>query len=205
MQDRVRAFFDSLAGRWDSLAVHPRERVAFVLDQAGPLSGASVLDIGCGTGVLEGPLLERVGPAGKVLGLDLSAPMLELAARKHRAPNLAFIQSDFLDWQSRETFDLVIAYSCFPHFPDYPAFFAAAARRLSPGGRLLVAHIEGRDAINCYHGDSAGEVSRPLPPVEEAARMAEDAGLGVSITRDDGDYWMLLAGPKRGRRGREES
>lgn len=201
MQDRVRAFFDSLADRWDSLAVHPRERVAFVLDQAGPLSGASVLDIGCGTGVLEGPLLERVGPSGKVLGLDLSASMLELASAKHRAANLAFIQADFLDWPSRETFDLVVAYSCFPHFPDYPAFFAAAARRLSPGGRLLVAHIEGREAINGLHGSSAGEVSRPLPPVGEAARMAEEAGLGAVLMRDDGDYWVLLAGPRSSREG----
>lgn len=192
MQDRVKAFFDSLAESWDSLAVHPRERVDYILGKAGDLGGARVLDVGCGTGVLLGPLLERVGPEGRVAGLDLSPAMLARAGAKHGSPRLELVEADFLGWDGPGSFDLIVAYSCLPHFPDYLAFFRAAAERLVPGGRLLVAHSEGREAINRCHSGPADPVSLGLPPVGEAASHAAAAGLEALILQDDGDYWILL-------------
>lgn len=193
MQDRVRAFFDALAASWDSLAVHPRPRVDYILDQAGELRGARVLDVGCGTGVLLGPLLERVGPEGRVTGLDLSPAMLARAGAKHGSPRLDLVEADFLGWEAPRTFDLIVAYSCLPHFPDYPGFFRAAARHLAPGGLLLAAHSEGREAINAGHSESASGVSLLLPAVEEAAALAARAGLETRLAQDDGDYWVLVA------------
>ncbi len=193
MQDRVKAFFDSLAERWDSLAVHPREKLAYILDQAGELGGARVLDVGCGTGVMLGPLLERLGPEGRVLGLDLSPAMLARAGAKHASPRLGLVEADFLRWESPASFDLIVAYSCLPHFPDYRAFFEAAAKRLAPGGRLLVAHSEGREAINRCHNGPADPISLGLPPIEEAAVLAAAAGLKALVQQDDQDYWLLLA------------
>ncbi|MHB0866567.1 MAG: methyltransferase domain-containing protein [Thermoleophilia bacterium] len=56
--------------------------------------GHQVLDVSCGTGTLAGLLAERVGPAGRVVGVDLAAGMLAVARRKHVVANLEFMQAN---------------------------------------------------------------------------------------------------------------
>src|SRR2546426_3827831 len=55
------------------------------MDRAGIAPGERVIDIGCGCGDTTIALGGRVGPAGLVLGIDISAPMLEPAAETARA------------------------------------------------------------------------------------------------------------------------
>jgi ubiquinone/menaquinone biosynthesis C-methylase UbiE len=50
-----------------------------LLDRAGPSAGEVALDIGCGCGTTTFTLARRVAPTGHVLGIDVSAPMLERA------------------------------------------------------------------------------------------------------------------------------
>jgi ubiquinone/menaquinone biosynthesis C-methylase UbiE len=193
VNDEIRSFFDLRAGRWDDIAVHPRERVDRVLDLLGHISGRSVLDVGSGTGVLVAPLLDRVGPGGKVVALDIAPRMIEVSRRKYVAPNLEFVVADFLEWLAPAKVHLVIAYSCFPHFLDPGAFWAAARRCLAPGGRVLVAHIEGREAINALHGEGHDAVSRPLGPIAELSDLARDYGFVTEYGEDSDEYFLLLA------------
>ena len=58
-----------------------------LLDRAGPRPGEIVLDIGCGCGATSIELAQRVAPTGRVLGIDVSAPMLE-RARERRPQGL---------------------------------------------------------------------------------------------------------------------
>ena len=48
-----------------------------------PMAGEHILDIGCGCGQTSWALAERVGPAGSVLGIDISEPMLAVARGWH--------------------------------------------------------------------------------------------------------------------------
>src|SRR2546427_10451551 len=50
------------------------------MDRAGIAPGERVIDVGCGCGDTTIVLGRRVGPVGRVLGIDVSAPMLERAA-----------------------------------------------------------------------------------------------------------------------------
>src|ERR1700757_148522 len=66
-----------------------------LLDRAAPSTGEMVLDIGCGCGATSIALARRVAPTGHVLGVDVSAPLLEQA--RQRAPcglPLRFILAD---------------------------------------------------------------------------------------------------------------
>jgi ubiquinone/menaquinone biosynthesis C-methylase UbiE len=63
--------------------------------QLAPATGATVLDIGCGTGLSFGPLLERVGPTGRVVGVDPSPEMLAQARKRialHGWSNVAVLE-----------------------------------------------------------------------------------------------------------------
>ena len=56
--------------------------------------GASILDLGCGTGYLAKVLSERVGPEGKVVAVDPDGDRLKIAREKYSASNIEYIQAD---------------------------------------------------------------------------------------------------------------
>ena len=64
--------------------------------QLAPPSGATVLDIGCGTGLSFEPLLERIGPTGRIVGVDPSPDMLARARGRiacHGWSNVAVMEA----------------------------------------------------------------------------------------------------------------
>jgi demethylmenaquinone methyltransferase/2-methoxy-6-polyprenyl-1,4-benzoquinol methylase len=62
--------------------------------ETGLRPGGSALDVACGSGKLTAELARRVGPAGRVVGLDFSPHMLEVARRDH--PRIEFREADAL-------------------------------------------------------------------------------------------------------------
>lgn len=192
MENKVALHFDAPAERWDTIAVHPSSRVDYVLSRLGDIWGKTILDLGSGTGVLLPYLLGMVGPEGRVIALDVSARMLGIARSKHSAPNLDFIHADFLSWVAVDKPDVIVAYSCFPHFREPSAFWQATSANLRPGGRALVAHIEGRGAINAMHARCANGISFPLAPASAYAGDLEQQGFELEYSEDSEDYFILL-------------
>jgi len=58
-------------------------------------SGGSALDVACGSGKLTAELISLAGPRGRVVGLDFSPQMLEIARRNH--PGIEFLEGDALN------------------------------------------------------------------------------------------------------------
>jgi ubiquinone/menaquinone biosynthesis C-methylase UbiE len=69
---------------------------AELLDRAGLAAGASAIDIGCGALGILGLLCERVGPSGRVVGLDREARLLDVArtATDQRGLPVELVQGD---------------------------------------------------------------------------------------------------------------
>lgn len=112
-----------------------------VLAVAKPTRGARVLDVGCGCGATALMLAERVGAEGKVVGVDISGPML--ARAKERAAGLAqaaFVNADAstvpLAELSGAPFDLVFSRFGVMFFADPVAAFAHLRGMLRDGGRV---------------------------------------------------------------------
>jgi ubiquinone/menaquinone biosynthesis C-methylase UbiE len=110
------------------------------LKTAAPVPGEHVIDIGCGCGDTSIALAQQVGVAGSVLGVDISAPMLEVArtrAASLQLPHLEFREADASTASLPARNDLL--YSRFGvMFFDQPVPALAHARQaLRNGGRLV--------------------------------------------------------------------
>lgn len=101
---------------------------------------ARVLDLGCGCGATTLAAATATGSDGHVVGVDLSAPMLEVARRRARDRHLdvEFVQADVQTDPLGGTFDVAISRFGTMFFDDPAAAFANIARHLSPGGRLVM-------------------------------------------------------------------
>jgi arsenite methyltransferase len=114
-----------------------------VLDQ--PLPGAIVVDLGCGAGLDCLLAARRVGPTGKVIGVDMAPAMIEKA--RGNAQALGLVNVDFRQAEIESlplpdaSVDLVISNGVFNLCPDKPKVLAEAFRVLRAGGRLQMADI----------------------------------------------------------------
>lgn len=108
-----------------------------VLAAARPAPGEKALDIGCGCGETSLALGRAVGPSGQVLGVDVSAPMLDVARRRATSvANVTFVQADASQVRLPEGFSLLFSRFGVMFF-DAPAdAFARMGEALAPGARL---------------------------------------------------------------------
>lgn len=100
--------------------------------------GHAVLDVGCGCGATSLALADSVGKDGTVIGLDVSAPMLEQAKRRgHGRANLAFHLGDAATFALEPgRFDRLFSRFGVMFFEDPTAAFANLRRALRNGARL---------------------------------------------------------------------
>lgn len=100
-----------------------------------PLAGKTALDVGCGAGLLTEPLA-RLGAS--VTGIDASPEVITVAQEHAAAMALAidYRAGDVQEFQCQ--FDLVTAMEVIEHVADPSTFLKALARRLAPGGLLIL-------------------------------------------------------------------
>jgi len=114
-----------------------------LVEYARPTAGMQVLDVASGTGEPAISLGERVGPAGHVSGLDLSADLLEIATRRAQQRglgNVSFHQGDAHKLPfANETFDLATCRFGVMFFADVKQALRELHRVLKPGSRACFA------------------------------------------------------------------
>ncbi|MBV9494589.1 MAG: class I SAM-dependent methyltransferase [Acidobacteria bacterium] len=101
--------------------------------------GMRVLDVACGTGPVAVAAKRIVGPSGRVVGVDPSRGMLNVARQKVDA-NFVEALGEALAVRS-ESFDLVTMGYALRHVSDLLAAFGEYRRVLKPGGRVVIMEI----------------------------------------------------------------
>jgi SAM-dependent methyltransferase len=108
---------------------------------AAPRAGSTVIDVGCGCGATTIELARAVGPSGRVSGVDVSKPMLALAAERLREfANARVLEGDAAELPLCDVHaDLIVSRFGVMFFGDPVGAFANLRTGLAPGGRLRFA------------------------------------------------------------------
>lgn len=169
------------------------ERTSRLLGRLGLELGQTVVDFGCGNGYLALAIAPKLGPAGRVIGVDIQQPMLDLfAGRAGEAgiENYELVLSTATDpCLPAATADLIVMLDVY-HELDRPETVLAAARAaLVPGGRLAFVEFRAEDR------------AVPIKPEHKmsVAQLACELGFnGLTILDEfDGLPWqhLVFAGP----------
>jgi ubiquinone/menaquinone biosynthesis C-methylase UbiE len=146
--------------------------------------GDTVLDLGSGGGIDVLLSARRVGPTGRVYGLDMTDEMLSLALenqRKAGIDNVLWLRGEIEDIPlPADSVDVVISNCVINLSPDKPRVLREAARVLRPGGRFAVSDVIADDDMDeatrtnmqAFTGCIAGALTR-----REFEQALDDAGL----------------------------
>ena len=111
--------------------------------------GNSVIELGCGTGLNFPFLMEQIGLEGRLIGVDLTPGMLDIArVRVERSgwKNVELIQSDVASYDFSDGVNGVLATGLFGYISEYDRVIKAASQSLVPGGHLSI--LDGKQPEN---------------------------------------------------------
>jgi SAM-dependent methyltransferase len=187
-----RAFFGVRAAQWDAKFGQDLPAYAKAVEAAGLMAGDVAVDVGCGTGRALPALAAAVGPAGRVIGLDLTPDMLAQARAADRESCAALLLADARRLPLADAVaDVVFAAGLVQHLPDPGAGLSELARVTRAGGRLVLFHPSGRAALAARHGRTV----RPDEPLNEANLhpLLTAAGWRLIRYEDPDDHFLAVA------------
>ena len=147
----------------------------------------SVLDLGVGTGAVAAKAAARVGPMGKVMGLDISPDMLAVATQQMATHGLTNVE--LLEGRAERipaegnSFDVVLSSLSFMYVIDRAAAAREVARVLRPGGRFVAAVWGGAGTCDIVLFQQTAGQFAGTPPV---------AGVGPGALADPTPFLQQL-------------
>jgi demethylmenaquinone methyltransferase/2-methoxy-6-polyprenyl-1,4-benzoquinol methylase len=111
----------------------------------GLRAGDTVVDVACGTGLNFGLIEEVIGPAGEIVGVDLTDAMLARAQGRIGAngwSNISLEQADAADYEFPARVDAILSTYALSQVPECAAVIAHGAEALSAGGRWVVLDLK---------------------------------------------------------------
>ena len=122
---------------------------SIAIDRLSLKRGDVVVELGCGTGLNFAMLLEKIGKEGRLIGVDLTPGMLDIARKKvarNDWQNVELIQSDIAAYQFPQQVNAVLVTGVLGYIPDYDQVINAVAEALTPGGHL--SFLDGKQPEN---------------------------------------------------------
>jgi len=186
--------FDLLVDAFEPpLPVGVPERLSRIVAAAEIEKGASVLDVGTGSGILI-PLIQQYEP-GKIHACDLSREMLKQVQTKHSG-----IETHWCDVRDLtlpdHSLDVVCINACYANIADKPGAFRLLARIVKPAGKVVISHPLGKDFINKFKPNCPFPLD-DFPGEAEAWTLLSPFGFVIHSFLDEPNLYLLVVA-KRG-------
>jgi ubiquinone/menaquinone biosynthesis C-methylase UbiE len=191
----VAAVFDRAAPTYDRVGAPYHDALGRrLVELAGIRPGAAVLDVACGRGAVLVPARQHAGPSGRVVGVDISVNMLNLARAASADAELCQMDAERLGF-AHDSFDVVLCAFALPFLPSPQTAVAEFARVVRQGGVVGVTtwaeddpDWSWLDQLVARTEVSQRPVARPLHHPEDLTGLLVDAGLGpVRMHREEAD------------------
>lgn len=183
--------FDEWPEKYDQWFTSPIGRLVkeyegrVLLDLARPSQGEAFLDVGCGTGIFT---LELLAAGARVVGLELSLPMLRWARKKAAGRSFQAVQGD-MRWLpfADGSFDKTVSVTAIEFIEEARSAVAELLRVTRPGGRVVVASLNSlspwaaRRKAAAKEGHALFEHARFRSPAEMATLAPFSATVKTAI------------------------
>ena len=160
------------------------------LELMAPMAGRSVLEVGCGNGVLLPRLAEGVGSEGRVVGIDHSATLVEQARARVSAAGLSSVvavqQADAYALPfDAATFDLAHCERVLMHLDEPTAALGEMRRVVRPGGWIIAVEPDW-SGIRIDHADREG-----MDVLYARSLNSRHPDMGITLYRRMGDIGLM--------------
>lgn len=155
-------------------------------DALRPKADETIVDIGCGNGLLTLELARAVGSGGKTIGVDPSSDMLGPA--KERCKGFDWV--DIMIGTANElpvetgTVDKAVSVQVFEYLDDIPGAIAEVQRVLKPGGKLVIGDIHLDSLV--WFSDDKDRMNRMIESWDHHFTQRDVPAILPSIMRDTG-------------------
>ncbi|HEX7727720.1 MAG TPA: class I SAM-dependent methyltransferase [Terracidiphilus sp.] len=196
MTEEKQAFFNQIAPSWDDMQQDSPEIKSGIRHfvQSAYLKGAkTILDVGCGTGVLVPHLLTEYPNAQLIVELDFAEEMLAVNRTKHTDPRLARLAANATNLPlPDESIDVVLCFNAAPHLGSGEIAFRDLFRVLARGGMFAVGHLMNSSELNQFHGNlHSPMVHDHLPPARELGNILSGLG-GINVVAEEQQGWYFV-------------
>jgi ubiquinone/menaquinone biosynthesis C-methylase UbiE len=164
------------------------ERLERIVASGEIEKGATVLDVGSGTGIMV-PLIREYHPA-RIYACDLSEAML--AKLRENYAYAETILADVRDLRLPDaSLDVVFINACYPNIADKPKAFSNIHRMLTAGGRLVISHPLGKSFIGMIRKGTPFPLD-DFPERAEAETLLGELGFAIRSFVDEPELYILV-------------
>ncbi len=188
----TRHYFNGLAEQWETKMTTEKEKIQKLLSRLELNKCNTLLDIGCGTGLLFPFLNKMTHRKTCIFAIDFAECMAQTAAQKdYNIIHVLCGCARYLPFRSN-TFDCIIAFHIFPHIQGKHLALRECWRVLKPFGELGIIHLHSSEEINEIHQVIGGMVKdHKLPSGEQMCRMFQKINFEITDAVDrSGEYFV---------------
>lgn len=175
-------YFNNLSANWDEVVGNDQARIQKLRNVFSMINirrGDTVMDVGCGTGVLFTMIQEKIGTQGTLIAVDTSEKMIEEAKKRYADfNNIQYIIGPLEEIQLPDkSINVILCFAVFPHIEDKLMALKKCHNFLTDDGSLYIFHLSDTKSLNEFHHNLNAPVNRDYMPVrEELDEMLKKTG-----------------------------
>lgn len=192
-------FFNKVCYEWNKTFDSKRKEQNALVEEIGLAGDERILDVATGIGVMVPSYLKHLG-SGSVKAIDYSENMIAIAKERFtpdRYPNVVFENANLYDLQDENEYDLVVCYSCLPHFFDHDRAVGILARAMKDGGRLAVCNLKYHHMSKDQDNEDRRKMMEHMPEhrfltIPQLLTICLDHGLELSYAVNDDEHTLII-------------
>ena len=188
----VRNYFNGIAPRWDVGQSAEEEKILDLLSRLNIGGANTILDMGCGTGILFPHIKKMAHHRARVFAIDISECMAERALQNGNS-SIHVICGDIQQLPFPDNvFHCIIAFQVFPHIHHIEHALKECHRVLIPHGEIGIIHQHSSEELNVYHATLPEPVKNHLMPSGENMKLILERNyfkVGATIDKP-GEYFV---------------